>query len=179
MLPSEGGVSDIRDIKPLEPLPRTVPWLWIGSGGVLALGIFLALLWHRLRDRGVALPPTPPHEIAFAALDHLRQTNFDDPEAVRRYTFHLSEVIRTYVEGRFGINATDLTTDEILARLPEASDLAPPARHMLEGFLVDTDRVKFAGHVASSAEIGAAYESALSFVEATMPREATSLLEAA
>ena len=62
------------------------------------------------------IEPTP-------ALDALRQTDFTDLEAVRDYYFRISEVLRAYIEGTFPLNATDLTTEEILPRLAEIAEL--------------------------------------------------------
>ena len=175
VLPLEGEVDDIRDIKPLQP-PRTSSW-WIllVAGGVLLLlsivVVSLAIWWLRRSSEGPRL--VPPHEVAFAALDALREVDLDDPEALRAWYFDLSEVLRTYVEGRFGLNATDLTTDEILARMVELKALANAEKTQLKTFLLDTDQVKFAAYCPSGEEIERSYEDALGFVEATVPQEQT------
>lgn len=169
VLPQDGEATDIRDIKPLEVVERPFPWTWVGAGAIalVILGALMAVL--RRRKEPPAIAPPPPHELAFAALGDLRHTNFEDPAALRRYYFQISEVIRTYVEGRFHLNATDLTTEEILRELNHHPHIAGGPRHKLEGFLVDTDRVKFAGYVPSAEEIQGTYERALSFVEETVP----------
>ena len=167
VLPAEGGVDDIRDLKPLRRIRRPLPWGWI-AGGVIALLLLAAGVGYlRRRRRELEMPPVPPHELAFRALEALRRADFDDPEAVRRFHFAISEVVRTYVEGRFGLNATDLTTEEILAGLDTLPDLGEEEGVTLRRFLLDTDRVKFADHSASKREIEHSYEGALSFVEAT------------
>lgn len=179
VLPKEGeaAAKDIRDVKPLLPLERPWPWPLIGAlAALLALG--LGLWWWRRRRRRPApsAPPLPAHEVAFAALARLRQTDWSDALALRRAYFELSEVLRTYIEARFGLNATDLTTEEILRRLGGLSELEAAAGEGLRRFLFDTDRVKFAAHSPAAEEIQATYERALSFVETTRPRPA---LEAA
>jgi hypothetical protein len=168
VLPETGEASDIMDIKPLQPRTSRVPWVRIVAGAVflLGLGVAATLLWRRGKKQP---PPAPPHEVAFRALDALRGTNFDDPEEVRRFYFAISEVLRGYVEGRFGLNATDLTSDEILGRLDEVSGLEADPERELRRFLVDTDQVKFAAHRPTQEEIGQTYECGLGFVEATRP----------
>jgi hypothetical protein len=168
VLPETGEATDIIDIKPLQPKASRLPWAWIIGGIVvlLALGLIAKLVWRRATRE---VPPPPPHEVAFQALDALRGTDFDDPEAVRRFYFAISEVERSYVEGRFGLNATDLTSDEIIARLDQVDGLEPEPEQELRRFLVDTDQVKFAAHRASQEEIEQTYERALAFVEATRP----------
>ena len=162
--------EDIRDIKPLRPEPTALPILWIallvvGALGLAVLGIG-GILWWVLRKKPVA-PPTPPHEVAYAALNALRDVDTTDLEAVRQWYFDLSEVLRAYVEGRFGLNATDLTTEEILTRMTELKRLSDDNQQRLEGFLVDTDQVKYAAQPPSESDVEQCYERALSFVEST------------
>jgi hypothetical protein len=171
VLPAEGGAQDIRDIKPLRPERTTIPWLLV-TAGLLVLALAVAAFIVLRRRQAIPVPPPPPHEVAFRALDALRGTNFDDPEAVRRFYFGLSEVVRAYVEGRFGLNATDLTTEEIRASVREVAALPPEPSAELVRFLLDTDMVKFAAHRPEKPEITDAYERALGFVETTRPREA-------
>lgn len=169
VLPSDGEATDIRGLKPLERRKRKIPWLWLGVGAaVLALGLGL-IAWLARRRKGPYEVVIPPHELAFSNLDALRATDFDDPEAIRRFYFSISEIIRFYVEGRFDLNATDLTTEEIVVELPELTDLGPSENEQLRRFLSSTDRVKFAHHEPLQPEIEQTYEEALTFVEATKP----------
>ncbi len=170
VLPAEGEASDIREIKPLEVVERPLPWPWILGLGALVLAV-AAALWARSRGRGAELEQRvrPAHEIALEELSRLRRTDFSDLEALRAYYFDISEVLRRYVEARFGLNATDLTTEEIVPRLGEL-DVSPEECSSLRAFLVDTDRVKFARHLPESEEIESTWEHALGFVEATVPR---------
>jgi hypothetical protein len=170
VLPAEGGAEDILDLKPLRRVRRLPPWPWIG-GAVAALllvvGSVLWYLWRRRRRPGP--PPEPAHLLAFQALGALRGTDFENPQAVRRFHFAISEIVRGYVEGRFGLNATDLTTEEIFTDLGGVADLDAGDGDTLHRFLLATDLVKFAEHTPSKSEIEQTYESALGFVEATKP----------
>lgn len=172
VLPTGGEAEDIRGLKPLRQVDRRIPWLWIAVVFLAAaLLAWLAwFLWRRRADRLANIPPIPAHELAFKALDELRATDFSDPRAVRRFYFAISEVIRAYLEGRFGLNATDLTTEEILADLPDIGGLPPAQNASLRRFLLDTDQVKFAHHEPDQAEIEITYEAALKLVEETRPR---------
>lgn len=171
VLPTDVEATDIRDIKPLRHPASRIPWLWIAAGlalvGVL-IGVFLLL---RRRSQ-IQPPPQPAHEVAFAALDALRRVDFDDPEAVRRFYFEISHTLRAYVEGRWQFNATDLTSEEILAGLDQVPELGETQESSLQHFLLHTDQVKFAKHRPEQHEIEETYERALSFVEATRPPEA-------
>ena len=166
--------TDIRDIKPLRRIDTVASWLlWTGLAlAVAALGL-AAWWWRRRRPDGATsgTPPIPPYDLAIRELERLRRTDFSDLRELRRYYFAVSSVVRTYVEGRFGLNATDLTTEEILGRLGGLVRLDPPQARRLERFLVATDQVKFAAHLPVPEEIERTYELALGFVEATRPRE--------
>jgi hypothetical protein len=172
VLPGDGEATDVRDLKPLRRIESPIPWLWIvvGVAALAALGVGLHY-YLRYRRRALAVPLDPPHVIAFRALGALRDTDFGDPVAVRRFYFTISEVLRAYVEGRFGLNATDLTSEEIVAVLPVLDDLGDDHSRVLERFLADTDRVKFAEHQPSEGEIEGTYENALGFVESTLAAE--------
>ena len=169
VLPTEGQAEDIRGLKPLRDVRRQPPWLWIGLGAFVLILVALAVAWwwRRWRRRRSQVPPRPAHEIAFEALAALRRTDFEDPEAVRRFYFQISETVRSYVENRYELNATDLTTEEILDWL--ATGEGPDSRDggELEVFLQQTDQVKFAHRDPSQQDIESAYERALGFVEAT------------
>ncbi len=168
VLPQDGEAKDIRDLKPLQPMPAPRWPYWLASGiGLTLMLVVASVIWMRKRRKALVVPPVPPHEVAYAALSVLRHTDFTDPEAVRRYFFGISDVLRSYVEARFGLNATDLTTEEILPRLGELQTVAGPERVKLKETLMAADQVKFADHPAGTTDIEQAYERALSFVEAT------------
>lgn len=170
VLPAAGEATDIRGLKPLSRPEREIPWLWIGAGLVSLVAVAGLIWWWRRRRRADSTVVIPPHEIAFARLDELRSTDFDDPEAVRRFYFAISEVIRGYVEARFDLNASDLTTEEILAHLAELRDLDADNSDRLSEFLRHSDRVKFAHDEPRPPQIEETYEQALTFVESTKPR---------
>lgn len=173
VLPADGEATDIRGLKPLRPPPpRAVPWALIaGAGGVVLLALLALGFLLRRRSRPEP-PPRPAHELAFDALDALRGVDLDDPEAVRAWTFALSMVLRSYVEARFGLNATDLTSEEILQRCVSLPELAPEQRALLTAFVEATDRVKYAAHDPGPEAAEASFEHALQFVEATVPQPA-------
>ena len=169
VLPSEGQAEDIRDLKPPRDVRPRAPWLRLVLGALVAAAVALAVGWwvRRWRHRRSQVPPRPAHEIAFEALARLRQTDFGDPTAVRRFYFQISETIRLYVEGRFALNATDLTTEEILDWLGLGEGPREGQAGQLEQFLLETDQVKFAHREPCQQDIENTYERALGFVEAT------------
>ena len=172
VLPSDGSATDIRGLKPLKRVELDPKWpLYAGITAAIVAILLLGLWgWRRRTKMAVNVPIIPPHDMAFEALAQLRSTDFSNPEAVRRYFFAISSILRTYIEDRFEINATDLTTEELLPRLQAHPAIGSTSKSELRQFLLTTDSVKFANHQPSKSEIETAYETALSFVEKTVPQ---------
>ena len=114
----EGG--DIRDIKGPLAIPFAVvtllPWIAV----LLALAAAAAWLYrrHRRRARPEALvptlPPRPAHEVAREALDALEAAGLLERGEIKTYHIRLSDIVRVYVEGRFRVDAMEMTTGEVL-----------------------------------------------------------------
>ena len=117
----EGG--DIRDIKGPLAIPFAVvtllPWVAV----LLALAAAAAWLYRRYRRRArpeafvPAPPPRPAHEVAREALDALEAAGLLERGEIKTYHIRLSDIVRVYVEGRFGVDAMEMTTGEVLGGL--------------------------------------------------------------
>ena len=161
----------IRDIKPLQRIERPRPWLWLAVAVALVTVLAGALALFVRRRRAAPAEPAPAipaHQIALAALERLAALDLRDDEALRRFYFALSEIVRGYVEGRFGLNATDLTTEEIVASL-DRLPLPAAGADALGAFLGDADRVKFAAYRPRREDAASMLERARRFVEDTRP----------
>ena len=139
--PAAPGVGGIQDIRGPIDIPTAAPWVH----RVLLTLVVLAVLggiWWALRRR--ARKQAEFRESA-AARARARLSEawawVDQPE---RFCTRLSEVVRVYLEERFGLKAPDQTTEEFLASLPQSSELEPGLKPMLEEFLTQCDWVKFA-----------------------------------
>ena len=166
VLPEEA--EDIRGLKPLEQEPSRLLWLLAGVA-MLLLGFMIWVFKRRGREDEDEVGLLP-HEIAFRDLEALRSTDFTDLGQLRRYYYSLSGILRGYIEGRFGLNATDLTSQEIADRLGEIGPLEERQESALLVFNRAVDEVKYAAAVPQETEIEQVYESALGFVEETVPR---------
>jgi hypothetical protein len=137
------------------------------------LGALLALLVRRrLRARASLRPEPPPrpaHEIALERLDRLGAGGFAEDGDHRPFHFAVSEVIRDYLGGRFGFDALEMTTEELVEELRRRA----PRELVLgevEGWLTACDLVKFAKISPSATESRGALETAIRIVESTRPR---------
>ena len=136
--PGVGGIQDIRG--PID-IPTAAPWVHRLLLTLVVLAV-LGGIWWALRRR--ARKQAEFRESA-AARARARLSEawawVDQPE---RFCTRLSEVVRVYLEERFGLKAPDQTTEEFLASLPQSSELEPGLKPMLEEFLTQCDWVKFA-----------------------------------
>jgi hypothetical protein len=153
-------MEDIRDIKGLVPVPHDWWWLWLVLAVLVAAAVWLWLC-KRHKPVTVASPVTPPSafEVALAALQRLRQ---DNPPAEEFYT-RLSDIVRHFIEGQFGLRAPERTTEEFLA---EAA-LPPDSMSLLGAFLQESDLVKFARLRPGKGDMERAYGAAEKFVRET------------
>jgi len=177
VLPADGSAQDIHDIKPLA-------WIWTGLSWRLVLALLaglaaifagLYLFLRRRKQRPVIVASEPPHVLALAALAALGEVDPADAREVRRWHFRISEIIRLYVEQRFGLNATDLTTEEILALANADTYFDGATKQLLRDFLVATDIVKFASYRPVATQIQQVLAAARAFVASTVPQVAPKL----
>jgi hypothetical protein len=154
---------------PGEPFP-TPParWPWLLAGGALLLGGGLLVAANRRRRvPTLAIAPTPPHVRALRELERLRQRPRATAAEVAAFYVAVSQVLRDYLEARFGLRAPERTTEEFLRDLEAGDALAKAHRADLEAFLSQCDLVKFAAVVPSERDHEVAWHLAAAFVEAT------------
>lgn len=137
---SEG--SEPRDLKPQWQAPPSYLWLYWVVGSLLAVTLVI-FLWQRARRTVVVAPPAPELPADYVALREFERIETMGLVAERKYKRFYSELIDTvrhYLERRYGIQAMDETSWEIvdnLARMGVQLD-------GLETLFQDADVVKFA-----------------------------------
>jgi hypothetical protein len=165
---STDPAQDIRDIRgPKFVFPGWLLPSVLAGGFVLALGAYGAWRWRR---RGQRPPSLSPIELALQRLETLRALML--PSSAAEFSVAVSDIVRSYIEQRFGVVATRLTTEEFLRDLLESSH-ASLARHraLLGKFLHLCDFVKFGGLSLTLQNMESLRQSARSFVLATAQPE--------
>ena len=158
--------------------PVEAPFVWttrVLSLCLLLWGMVAALLFLfvRLSDRRPVVrylrikAPTPPHKVAIEAIEALRLQEGRVADGQKSYFMKLTDVLRTYLFERFGFNAREMTSAEILRQLELSGDSA--ALSELREVLMTADLVKFARHEASLAESDRALLQAADYVRSTRP----------
>lgn len=153
-------------------VPPEAPWPW----WYYALFLFvihawpialLALIrWVRAR-RMRPPPPIAPEVWALRELDVLGRQDWFSNGRVQDYYYRLTEVVRGYVEKKFGLAAPEMTTEEFLGMLARNQQAVPYDADRLRVFLEACDFVKYAAFDPRPEDAQAALSTARSFVDAT------------
>ena len=171
LLPGDARDLKIHEIAPPVDLPRSLKtWIWSAALlGILALTTVAGLLFRKYRRRheGIAAPTVPAHEIAFRELQKLIDEHLIEDGKIKLFYQRMSNVVRHYIERRFGLHAPEQTTEEFLEDLQSSEALNTQYRSLLGDFLSNCDLVKFAEHQPGNEAIQAAFDSCKSFILGT------------
>ena len=173
--------QSIFDLKPQYTLrfrfAEVKGYFWWGvllmvllGAGIWALNRYLKERGKRLGDLFKAAPPQPPHVVAIQALEALHHQKLWQNNRHKLYYSLLTDILRTYIAGRWGVGAMEMTSDEILAAM-RSVELPDKARMDLTAILRDADLVKFAKFTPEADQNEEDYNKAYYFVEETKPME--------
>ena len=150
-------------------IPLSLFWI-LAAALLIAAGVFLWMRFRRKRVEAfeVTKRPVPPYELAIDRLSRLRASGIASAGNEKRFYTELTEILRQYLHGRFGINAMEMTSPQILRALrrnPETRDNAS----LVQEVLVMADFVKFAKERPLADDNERAFSRASAFVESTKP----------
>lgn len=171
----------IKDFKPVAEAPFKlldwVPdfisdywWAWLAGLLLLAFGIYAYFKWYK---KGInPLKPVkkrlPPYEEAMQALSNLKSRNLWQNGQEKEYYTTLTDILRVYIDRRFGINAVEMTSTQIMDKIRQNED-AHIAKEQLNNVLEIADFVKFANMHTLADDNEIAFQRAVNFVEQTKP----------
>lgn len=110
----------------------------------------------------------PPYDLAIGRLNDLLAENLCEKGQEKVYYTRLTEILRVYLEGRFGINAMEMTSTQIMDNLKNNDDTKDSSKTM-EKVLYVADFVKFAKVRPLPDDNNKAFDNAMRFVESTRP----------
>ncbi|MCM1400839.1 MAG: cell wall anchor protein [Bacteroides sp.] len=114
--------------------------------------------------------PEPPYVVAVRRLNKLNGENLCERGEETQFYTRLTDILRTYLDGRFGINAMEMTSSQILEALRHNSDTRD-SEQLMQRVLEIADFVKFAKVRPLPDDNTLAMRSAMKFVEDTKPVE--------
>lgn len=167
----------IYDVKPPISTPLIISEI---SDYIFAALLFFALaaiivyIVLRIRNKEAlfARPKLPPHVLAVSELQKIKDMELWQNGKHKEYFTLITDTVREYLDGRFGKNAMEMTTDEIMASIKDDS-INDRDKEMLKELLSLADLVKFAKYVPEREDNEVSYLRALEFVEHTKGAEET------
>lgn len=175
-LAAAAAEEDIRDIR--GPMSAQSAW-WLPALAAAAVLLTLAVLvFLRWRRRRKVAPPLPLHELALQRLDAARAQM--PALGAPAFAVVASDIVRHYIEARFGMAATRRTTEEFLTDVLAAPDSAL-ARHRdsLRDFLGHCDYAKFGAAAVELDSVEGIYRGARTLVSETANRDSDDQISAA
>jgi hypothetical protein len=170
------AITDIK--KPMEaPLlfKEVLPWILYGLliAGIISLGIYFYFKFARKEPifKAKEKPKEPAHTKALRELDELKEQKLWQRGLIKEYYSAITDILRTYIEDRFGIPAMEQTTDEILEAFRYRFEIDKEMKSELANLLMRADFVKFAKATTEANENEASIEFAFHFVIKTKPVE--------
>ncbi len=164
--------DDQPDIRPIKG-PASVPLFFLYETAASVLAFLLSILLIILilkRKKKVSDPESllPPHERLARELGRLRESGWLGAGRAKEYYTELSDILRRYLERRFGFEIMEHTSAEIESLLKEKQFdgvLIAEVREVLE----KADLVKFARFVPERSLAGELEKRLFFIAEATRP----------
>lgn len=147
-------------------------WIFLIAGLVIVLMAILAIIYKRHKDGRPLITPkkpeVPPYEEAIGALNAIKESKLWESGNDKEYYTRLTDVLRRYIFRRFGINAVEMTSSDIIRTLKEHEE-TKTVNEQMKMILEIADFVKFAKVRPLPDDNVASLRRAVEFVEATKP----------
>lgn len=170
-------ISDIKDIQKLDfnlfdfiQDYLLIPILVFVALVVIGLILYLVL---RKKKKGYFFTPKvilPPHVVALQNLDALKGKKLCLRGMEKEYYTELTDILREYIDTRFGIDAPEMITEDIVAAVHLATETGSTAGN-LKQILETADLVKFAKYTPFADENDLSLVNAYLFVNQTKIEE--------
>ena len=166
------GPKDIREV----PITWNdiAPLVYCGLA-MLILGAAAVFFFIRYRDNKPIIkiikiePKLPPHQAAMKKIEEIKADKQVQREDPKLYYTELTEVLRTYIKERFGFNALEMTSSEIIEHLLQVKD--QQSINDLKSLFETADLVKFAKHAPMMNENDMNLVNAVDFINQTKVEE--------
>jgi hypothetical protein len=145
-------------------------WWIILLALLVVLAVVLVVLLRKKKVISI-LPqkkPVPPYELAIQALMHLKEAKLCESGREKEFYTRLTEILRTYLQQRFGINAMEMTTTQIMQQV-KGLETTRSSSDLMKQILEMADFVKFAKVRPIPDDNVKSFNMAMRFVEDTKP----------
>lgn len=169
----------INDIKPIQK----PPFVWQDYLNYILIGLLILLiliglgvglyLYLKKKNKGYFFKPKvvlPPHIVALSALDSIKDSKMWQQGREKEYYTDLTDILRRYIEDRFGVPTFEKTSDEILSSMQYLLE-NDSTKQSLSQLLNVADLVKFAKYKPLNDENDLSLMNAYLFINQTKKEE--------
>ncbi len=177
-VPTDTSATKTKDIKP--PYEEKFNWKWYLSyiywtiAAIIVIIIIILLTIYFTKKKPIVVEPekpkTPAHILALENLQKIKDEQVWKEGLTKEYYSAISETIRQYIEDRFGMNALESTTDEIMLAF-RSQVVDKESKDKLQQLLMLSDLVKFAKQTPIEVEHQFTIQNAFDFVNGTKREE--------
>lgn len=172
--------ANIRDIADIMRQPYTFGEIAKVAGiilGILALLAAIVYVIIRIKSHKPIIelpqtPPLPPHTHALNSLEELRQRQLWQQGKVKEYHTELTDIVRNYLEEAYGIQSTEMTTDQTIDAFRGCQAHTADTESLLMLMLQTADMVKFAKSEPLPYQHDLSLTQAVKFIQSTIPATA-------
>lgn len=171
-MPVDTATFKVHPLKKQINYPITfkemVPY-FLGGIGVVALVFLLIFVCRHLfnKKKNVVKESEPAHIVALRELEKYRSDKYWSPLHQKAFYSGITDILKNYIDQRFGIDAPEMTTVELFGDLKKCDSLTPQMYESLKQLFERADYVKFAKYVASDEENAGALPLCINFVTTT------------
>jgi hypothetical protein len=184
-IPVTVNTLDVDTAKPFKAIkaPLNVPYTWReflpyiigGFWLIVVIAVAAYFMWREQKKKKPMTyerpkPKDPAHIWARKELKKLEEEKLWQGDNVKLYYSRLTDILRFYLEYRYGWYAMESTTEEIQDEI-ESYNLKQKAKENLLSILRSADLVKFAKMIPMPDANIKAMESAYKFIDFTEPNE--------
>jgi hypothetical protein len=151
-------------------LGEIIPWILLAILAAALVFVIIRILKRfkrKVKSEEVVINPDPAHIIAFRDLEKLKNEQLWQKGEVKHYYSRLTEILRQYLENRFGVYSLEMTTSETLEQLVKTGFKKDDSYVMLKNILNGSDLVKFAKYKPEPSENELHFGNSWTFVDIT------------
>lgn len=171
-MPVDTATFSIHPLKAQINYPVTfaeiLPYIAGGLGGIaviVLLCVFLPKLFRRKSKEEKVQEPA--HIEALRELEKYRSDKYWVPSHQKAFYSGITDILKNYIDRRFGIDAPEMTTIELFEDLKGCEGVTPQMYESLKKLFETADYVKFAKYVADDEENAQALPLSVNFVTST------------
>lgn len=173
-MPVDTATYTVHEMKDQIGYPVTfgevAPYL---GGGILLAGLITLIVWLVKRHHKKVVEAAkldPPHIVALRKLDALRGDKLWKADKQKQFYSAVTDTLREYVNGRYGISAMEMTTAELMDALKD-ENIPSELKEELKALFERADFVKFAKALSDDEDNARAVPFAVRFVTSTYQAE--------